>query len=77
MLLDVDTQLMASDEWLADFDGDGLAEMAVGRLPVRTAVEASRMIDKLVDYERAPGNRNIFTAIRQAESNRRRDYVKR
>ena len=35
----IDTLLMetASDEWLADFDGDGLAEMALGRLPVRTA----------------------------------------
>ena len=33
MLPDVDIQLMetASDEWLADFDGDGLAEMALGR----------------------------------------------
>jgi hypothetical protein len=62
MLTDVDTQLMetASDEWLADFDGDGLAEMALGRLPVRTAVEASRIIDKLVDYEIAPRNRNIL-----------------
>jgi hypothetical protein len=58
----VDTQLMetASDEWLADFDENGLAEMALGRLPVRTAVEASRIIDKIVDYESAPRNRNIL-----------------
>ena len=62
MLPEVDIQLMetASDEWLADFDGDCLSEMALGRLPVRTAVEAPRIIDKLVDYERAPGNRNIL-----------------
>jgi|GEM_PF-3916390 len=37
-----------------------MAEMALGRLPVRTAVEASRIIDKLVDYEIAPRNRNIL-----------------
>ena len=34
--------------------------MALGRLPVRTAVEASRIINKIVDYESAPGNRNIL-----------------
>jgi hypothetical protein len=58
----IDTLLMetASDEWLADFDGNGLAEMALGRLPVRTAVEASRIIDKIVDYESAPRTRNIL-----------------
>ena len=27
----------ASDDWFADFDGDGVSEMAVGRLPARTA----------------------------------------
>jgi len=58
----IDTLLMetASDEWMADFDGNGLAEMALGRLPVRTAVEASRIIDKIVDYENAPRTRNIL-----------------
>ena len=58
----IDTLLMetASDEWLADFDGDGLAEMALGRLPVRTAGEASRMIDKIVSYDVAPRTKNIL-----------------
>lgn len=58
----IDTLLMetASDEWLADFDGDGLAEMALGRLPVRTAGEASRIINKIVSYESAPRTRDIL-----------------
>lgn len=58
----IDTLLMetASDEWLADFDGDGLAEMALGRLPVRTADEASRIINKIVSYDRAPRMRDIL-----------------
>jgi Peptidase family C25 len=58
----IDTLLMetVSDEWLADFDGDGLAEMALGRLPVRTGVEASRIIDKIVNYESAPRTRDIL-----------------
>ena len=49
----VDTVFMetASDEWLADFDNDGLAEVAVGRLPVRTAAETSKMVAKIVGYE--------------------------
>ncbi len=50
----IDTQLMetASDESLADFDGDGLAEMAVGRLPVRSLKEASSIVTKIIGYDR-------------------------
>lgn len=49
----IDTQLMetASDDWLADFDGDGLADMAVGRLPVRNVREAAALAAKIVAYE--------------------------
>ena len=52
----VDTQYMeaASDDWFADFDGDGVPEMAVGRLPVRTAAETTTMVDKIIGYEQAP-----------------------
>jgi hypothetical protein len=40
----------ASDDWLADFDEDGLVELAVGRLPARTVSEANIMISKIVDF---------------------------
>ena len=52
----VDTQYMeaASDDWFADFDTDGVPEMAVGRLPVRTRAEAASMVDKIIGYEQAP-----------------------
>lgn len=43
----------ASDSWLADFDDDGVADMAVGRLPVRTLAEAQIEIGKIVAYENA------------------------
>ncbi len=58
----VDTLLMetVSDEWLADFDGDRLAEMALGRLSVRTAGEGSRIIGKIVSYDSGPGSRDIL-----------------
>jgi hypothetical protein len=49
----IDTQLMetASDDWLADLNLDGLADMAVGRLPVRTDKEAAALAAKIVAYE--------------------------
>ncbi len=40
----------ASDDWLADVNGDGVPEMAVGRLPVRTPEEATRVIAKITGY---------------------------
>ncbi|MEK6300277.1 MAG: C25 family cysteine peptidase [Acidobacteriota bacterium] len=49
----IDTMFMetASDDWLADFDGDGITDVAIGRLPVRTAAEAQAMIEKVGAYE--------------------------
>ncbi len=43
----------ASDDWFADFDGDAIAEMAVGRLPVRTPEEAATVVGKIVGYDGA------------------------
>ena len=52
----VDTAYLetASDDTLADFDGDGLPELAMGRLPVRTAAEAATVVSKIINY--VPGN---------------------
>jgi hypothetical protein len=44
----------ASDDWLTDFNDDGIAEISVGRLPVRTVAEANTMVSKIVNY--SPGN---------------------
>jgi hypothetical protein len=51
----VDTTVLetASDDWLADFDGDWLANMAMGRLPVRTEQEASVVVAKIISYDQA------------------------
>lgn len=40
----------ASDDWFVDFNLDGLPEMAIGRLPVRTLQEASAVVSKIVAY---------------------------
>lgn len=44
----------ASDDWLADFNNDGVPELAVGRLPVRTTEEAERIIGRIVGF--SPGS---------------------
>jgi hypothetical protein len=51
----IETQVLetASDEWFADFNGDGLAEMAVGRLPARSASEMSALVAKIVGYDKS------------------------
>jgi hypothetical protein len=51
----IDTAILetASDDWFVDFGGDGLPQMAVGRLPVRTIDEAQTVISKIVGYEQS------------------------
>ena len=49
-LVDTSKLEAASDDWFVDFDSDGLAEIAVGRLPVRTVGEADSVIEKIIDY---------------------------
>jgi Peptidase family C25/Carboxypeptidase regulatory-like domain len=46
----------ASDDWLSDFDGDGIADIATGRLPVRTAAEATLMVNKILAFEQERQN---------------------
>lgn len=47
-LIDAGSMETASDDWFADFDDDGIAEMAVGRLPVRTEAEAALVVGKII-----------------------------
>ena len=56
----VDTKYLktASDDWFVDFDDDELPEMAVGRLPVESAEEATTVVSKIISYEGASGLMN-------------------
>ena len=47
-LVDAGAMETASDDWFADFDDDGIADVALGRLPVRTPAEASTVVNKIV-----------------------------
>ena len=44
-----------SDDWYVDWDGNGVPELAIGRLPARTAAEASTMVAKIVASDAAAG----------------------
>jgi hypothetical protein len=49
-LVDATFSETASDEWLADFDDDGVASIPVGRIPVRTVADANLVISKIVNF---------------------------
>lgn len=50
-LVDTDVFEAASDDWAADFDGDAIPDMAVGRLPVSTPTQAAALVTKIVSYD--------------------------
>jgi len=50
-LIDTGYLETASDDWLVDFTGQGHADMALGRLPGRTAAEVGLMVSKIMAYE--------------------------
>jgi uncharacterized repeat protein (TIGR01451 family) len=41
----------ASDDWFSDFANTGFAQIATGRLPVRTPEEAQTVVGKILGYE--------------------------
>ena len=61
----------ASDDWFADFDLDGIAEMAVGRLPVSTSEEAQTTVAKLAAYQNAD---SFNSALLVADDNLNFDF---
>ncbi|MGH9443504.1 MAG: C25 family cysteine peptidase [Thermoanaerobaculia bacterium] len=60
----------ASDDWFVDFNNDGLPDMAIGRLPVRTVQEASAIIGKITSYGQASGSwkKNVLLVADQNDS---------
>ena len=44
----------SSDDALADFNGDGLSEISIGRIPARNAAAIATMFNKTVTFETAP-----------------------
>jgi hypothetical protein len=59
-LIDTDFMETASDGWFVDFKLNGMAELAMGRLPVRTAAEAARAVEKIISYEQSKPSDGIL-----------------
>jgi hypothetical protein len=60
MLIDTTYLETASDDWFTDFDGDGVGELATGRLPVRSFDEAVRVVSKIVNYKSGKQARSVL-----------------
>jgi hypothetical protein len=58
----VDTEYLetASDDWFVDFDRDGLPDLAIGRLPVRTPEETVTVVSKIVSYEQSTEMKQVL-----------------
>jgi hypothetical protein len=52
----------ASDDWLVDFDGDGLPNIYLGRLSVRTEADAQAVVDKIVSYT-PPATKKVLVVV--------------
>jgi cysteine-rich repeat protein len=49
-LIDTATMETSSDDWFVDADLDGVPELAIGRMPVRTVAQASAVVGKTLAY---------------------------
>ncbi|HEX4403434.1 MAG TPA: C25 family cysteine peptidase, partial [Polyangia bacterium] len=49
-LIDTATMETASDDWYVDSDLDGVPEIAIGRMPVRTVDQATTVVQKTLAY---------------------------
>ncbi len=66
-----------SDDFLADFNDDGLAEMAVGRIAARDTQTITNAFSKVVAYEQAAptmANRGVLFAYDQYDSANNYDF---
>ncbi|MEW6126772.1 MAG: C25 family cysteine peptidase [Acidobacteriota bacterium] len=50
----------ASDGWFGDFNEDGVPELAIGRLPVRSATDTSQMVGKILGYANSTASDRVM-----------------
>ncbi|MFO1495490.1 MAG: C25 family cysteine peptidase [Lysobacterales bacterium] len=64
-----------ADEYYGDLTGDGLAEIAVGRLPVRTQAEATESVRKLLQYDNQPATQRVLLVAGARDTNQQLDFT--
>jgi uncharacterized repeat protein (TIGR01451 family) len=66
----------ASDDWFSDFQQNGFETIATGRIPARTASDATLMVSKIVNYEKglAGGGPGNLQALLVADQNIGSDF---
>jgi Peptidase family C25 len=69
-LIDTAQMETSSDDYYVDFNDDGVPEMAIGRLPVRNATEASRMAARIIGYDNQPAVNSVLLVSDSDDSGR-------
>jgi hypothetical protein len=67
--------LFCSDSAYGDLNGDGLPEIAVGRLPVQTADQLLALINKIRSYEALPANAHAQSLLVADAPDRAGDFA--
>lgn len=52
-----------SDDWLTDFNGDGLTEIPIGRLPVRNGQTVTQLLGKVSAFEQNISQSNLSRGV--------------
>ena len=52
-LIDTGGMETAFDDWMVDFNNDGIPQMSIGRLPAFTATETTNLVNKIIGYEQS------------------------
>jgi hypothetical protein len=63
LMVSTDSGIYSSDNRLADINGDGLPDFAIGRLPVASSAELQAYVQKLAAYEATAGNGWVNQAL--------------
>ncbi|MGE4072798.1 MAG: C25 family cysteine peptidase [Lysobacterales bacterium] len=63
-----------ADPLYGDLSGDGVPEIAVGRLPVRTQAEAAEAVRKIIAYETQPSSARMMLVAGATDSNQQLNF---